>query len=191
MSRERRAVSSLAVLGLFVAAAGVLTWAWGGVQTSSANFGDHEVLDRNHLGAGTVDIALGDDTVRFDVAHMAAGDVRAGHLELTNQGTFPLRYTVSAASAGGPLADVIELALWLRTGPVCPQQVPPAGAGPWMRPSQLATAPTIATARALAPGESDVLCMLGRLPLSAPSSAQGQELELSVVVSAEHDVGAS
>ncbi len=190
MSRERRAVSSLAVLALFAAATGFLAWSWATVQTSSANFGDQEVFDRNHLGAGTIDIALGSDTVKFDVVDLAPGDVRAGRLELTNQGTFPLRYTVSASSTGGPLADVIEVALWLRTGANCAQQVPPAGADTWRRPGRLATAPIIPTARSLAPGESDVVCMLGRLPLSASSSVQGQQLELRVVASAEHDLEA-
>lgn len=189
MTAERRTRTSLLVLSLFAAAIASLMWAWASVQTSSANFGDQETVDGNHLGTGTVDIALGDGTVKFDVASMAAGDIESGQLELTNAGTFPLRYSVTASTGGGPLAGVVEVSVWLRTSATCADRVPPTGT--WVRPDGLAGSPGAPSARALAPGESDVLCMLGRLPLSAPSSVQGQQLDLNVLVTAEHDLEAS
>ncbi|NND74489.1 MAG: hypothetical protein HKN44_05735 [Ilumatobacter sp.] len=188
MTSRRRKLSSLAIVVAFLMGLGTLTWTWTNVRTTSANFGDRETLDRNHLGAGTLDVAVGANTVSFDVIDMAAGDLQDGRLEVTNSGSLPLRYAVSAGSSGGPLAAVIELALWLDDGSTCASQ-PPATA--WFHPTGQTVVALSGTPRALAPGQSEMLCMLGRLPLSAPSSAQGRELALNIVITAEHDLEVS
>lgn len=188
---DRRWALSGLLLALFLGALGVLAWTWTATQRSSAAFADSEVFSGNHLGAGTVDISIGDDTLRFAAANMAAGDVVTGRLEVLNSGTFPFRFTLSASTDGGPLGDVLELVAWTGT-PTC-GVAPPGSAARWW--PLRATSPDPETGRvatptsgALAPGESSLLCMRAELPLSAPSSVQGQRLDVFLTVDAEHDV---
>lgn len=181
------------VLALFTLALGVLAWTWIAMQSSSATFADSEVFADNHLGAGTVDVSIGADTAAFAAVNMAAGDVATGRLEVVNNGTLPFRFVLSAATDGGPLGELLDLVAWTGT-PGCGTN-PPSAVVLW-RPLQVAPTPeTIRAPRpasgALAPGESSLLCMRGELPVSAPSSVQGQRLDLHLTVSAEHDVAAS
>ncbi len=191
---DRRWALSGLLLALFLGALGVLAWTWTTTQRSSAAFADSEVFSGNHLGAGTVDISIGDDTVRFAAVNMAAGDVATGQLGLINRGTLPLRFTLSASTDGNRLGDVLELVAW--TGAATCASAPPTSADRWW--PLRATSPDLETGGAetprsggLAPGESSLLCMRAELPLSAPSSVQGQRLDLLVTVDAEHDIAAS
>lgn len=193
---SRRRSRSGFVMVLFVAAAGVLFWTWTSIHRSSAAFADQETFAGNHLGTGTVDVEVGAETVRFEAENMAAGDVATGQLQLLNSGSFPIRYTLSVTTAGGPLGDVLELAAW--TGaPGCTDE-PPTGSAIW-RPAlgdswaadRVAAAPLAAAepqGARLAPDDSRLLCMRALLPLSAPSSVQGERLDLVITVTAEHDV---
>lgn len=186
----RRRLWSGMVFAVFMGALGTLAWTWTTIHDSSAAFADREVIDGN-LGAGTVDVALGGDTVTFSARNMAAGDVASGHLELLNEGTLPFTYALSASSNGGPLADVIDLVAWLGS-PLCAAE-PPGDANPW-RPIPARSSSSNSggdaepTRGRLAPDESSLLCMRAALPLSAPSAVQGQRLDLVITVSAEHDV---
>ena len=191
---DRRWALSGLLLALFLGALGVLAWTWTATERSSAAFADSEVFSGNHLGAGTVDISIGDDTVRFAAVNMAAGDVATGQLDLINGGTLPFRFTLSASTDGSQLGDVLELVAW--TGAATCTPAPPTSAARWWplgassldpETGRLATP----TSGALAPGASSLLCMRAELPLSAPSSVQGQRLDLLVTVDAEHDVAAS
>ena len=191
---DRRWALSGLLLALFLGALGVLAWTWTATQRSSAAFADSEVFSGNHLGAGTVDISIGDDTVRFAAVNMAAGDIATGQLDLINGGTLPLRFTLSASTDGSQLGDVLELVAWTGTTTCTPE--PPTSAARWWPLG--ATPPEPETGRVgtptsgrLALGESSLLCMRAELPLSAPSSVQGQRLDLLVTVDAEHDISAS
>jgi hypothetical protein len=191
---DRRWALSGLLLALFLGALGVLAWTWTATQRSSAAFADSEVFSGNHLGAGTVDISIGDDTVRFAAVNMAAGDVATGQLDLINGGTLPLRFTLSASIDGSQLGDVLELVAW--TGAATCPPAPPASAGRWWPlgappPEPEAGRVETPTSGRLAPGESSLLCMRAELPMSAPSSVQGQRLDLLLTVDAEHDIAAS
>jgi hypothetical protein len=187
---DRRELRTLIVVAVFVAAIVALVWNWNSTQTSSAAFADREVFDRNHLGAGTVDIALGDDTVGFTALDMAAGDVATGQLELLNSGTFALRYTLSASTDDGVLGDVLELRAWLGSSG-CGES-PPVEAQVWLPlvdGAPIASDARGPTAGQLTPGASDVLCLAAGLPLSLPNSMQGKGLDLTLSVHASHDIG--
>lgn len=190
------------VLALLVAALVALGWTWITLERSSASFADREVFAGNHLGAGTVDIAVGDDTIGFAAANMAAGDVATGRLEVVNGGTLPVRFVLSASSNGGPLLDVLEVVAWRGTQGCA--SAPPESAPRW-HPLQEPVPdldspasdppsdppPGSSLAHRLAPGETSLLCLRGELPLTASSAAQGQRLDLLLTVTAVHDIAAT
>ena len=108
--------------------------------------------------------------------------------------TLPFRFTLSASTDGSQLGDVLELVAW--TGAATCTPAPPTSAARWWPLGASSPDPETGrvatpTSGALAPGESSLLCMRAELPLSAPSSVQGQRLDLLVTVDAEHDVAAS
>jgi hypothetical protein len=180
------------LLVLFAGSLGMLTWTWTTIQSSSANFADTEQFAGNRLGAGTVDIAVGDDTVGFAAVNMAAGDVATGHLEVSNGGTLPLRFVLSASTGGGPLDDVLELVAWTGTSS-CPS-IPPDSADRWLPLTAASPESDVSATPAsgeLGPGESSLLCMRAVLPLSAPNSIQGQRFDMVLRVDAEHDIAAT
>ena len=187
---QRGAMSAVVVV-LFVVASGVLGWTWGSMSASSASFADRQVFDDNQLGTGTVDIALGDDTVDFVAMNMAAGDATAGQLELLNNGTLALGFTLSATSNDVTLADVLDLVAW-SGAPGCSER--PSSPGELWRPLADGDNPPPGDAAPssgrLAPDESLIVCLAGDLPLSAPNSIQGQRLDVRITVRAEHDLAA-
>ena len=187
----RRWAWSGLVLVLFAAAVGVLGWTWTGAKSLSAAFADTETFGVNRLGAGTVDIAVGDRTIGFAAVNMAAGDVATGQLEVVNGGSLPLRFVVSASSNGGPLSNVIELVAW-RGSSEC-ASAPPRSAARWRPlidpvPGANASPSGPPTAGRLAPQETSLICMRGELPRSAANSVQGQRLDLLITVTAVHDL---
>lgn len=179
------------VVGLFAVALAVLAWTWTSTQNSSAAFADSAVFERNHLGAGTVDVSVGDETIAFAAANMAAGDVTTGRLEIVNGGTLPLRYALSASTNGGPLVGVLQLVVWRETDRC--SGAPPNAATRWRPLVDEATESDESpdddpTGGRLAPGQTSLICMRGELPLAASSSAQGQRLDLLLTVEAVHDL---
>ncbi len=182
----RAMVLSALVVVVFVAAAGTLTWSWSSLRSTSAAFADHEVVSGNRLGAGTLDIAAGDDTVLFTATNLAAGDRATGQLVLENRGTLPLVYSLSATATAGPLRTALDIVAWNGASP-CPAS-PPSGSPIW-RPlvdGARASEPRPTDGR-LAPGASRLLCMAATLPIDASSDAQGQRLDMLIGVFAEHD----
>ena len=153
--------------------------------------GSSEAFGVNHLGAGTVDIAVGDKTIGFAAVNMAAGDVASGQLEVVNGGSLPLRFVVSASSNGGPLSTVLELVAWRGTSECA--STPPSSATRWRPllepvPDVNASPAGSPTTGRLAPQETSLLCMRGELPRSAANSVQGQRLDLLITVTAVHDI---
>ena len=181
---RQRVWSSLVVAAVFAVSLAGLWWLWTATQSSSAAFADREVFDRNHLGAGTVDIAVGDATARFAAVGMAAGDTADGRLELVNRGTLPLRYSLAMESDSATFDEVFDLVAWVGSTPC---DTPPAGA----RPVRATTGSAGTTIGAVAPGDAQLVCLSGMLPLSAPTSLQGRVVELTILVRAEHDVEAT
>lgn len=184
----------LALLLLLVLA--VPLWLWWSSTQSSASFADSEVLDNNHLGAGTLDIAVGDRSIAFAAENMAPGDVASGQLVLENVGSLPLHYWVRASTSGGPLVEWLSFDVRETTG-ICRPTVsgtPLASGVSLAGPGAvlLGRVPGTSTGaqRSLAPGESDTLCLIATLPLTAPNSVQGQRLDVDLVVQAEQDTEA-
>jgi hypothetical protein len=194
-ARSSHRLWSSGVVVCFAMAALTLAWLWGAMQGSSASFADQETIAGNRLGAGTVDVAAGDDTVVFAATDMAAGDVAAGQLEIVNRGTLPFTYSLAATVGDGPLLDVLDLVAWAGDS-TCRGDAPPSSAESW-RPlveplgtlgAARGSGPTIGR---LAPGESTLVCLRAELPLSAPNRYQGERVAMVIAVDAEHDVEAA
>ena len=181
--------SVIGPVAVFVVALAVLGWSWTTWQGSSATFSDVERIEGNRLGAGRLDVGVGRATAAFSATGLAAGDSASGRLEIDNTGTLPLTYTLRAATAGGPLAEVLVVRAWNGAGS-CPTDVP-GGAPTW---DVLADGEGITTSPGtgdLAVGEARLVCLRADLPLDATSDVQGRRLDLVLGVDAVHDVAAS
>jgi hypothetical protein len=184
----QRSIWSCVVVLVFIAAAGFLVWTWLGIDRSSASFADRQEFGTNHLGAGTVDVAFGDDTVAFAAVNMAPGDVADGRLEVVNRGTLAFRYSLSSTVADGPLLGVLDLVAWRGDGDCA--ELPPVGAVEWRPLVDAAGVAEVSspTLGRLAPGTSQLLCLSASLPISAPNRFQGERLQFVVSVAAVQDV---
>lgn len=164
---------------------------WWLSSRSAARFGDSEVLDANHLGAATLDLGVAPTTAAFSAENLAPGDRVTGLLVLTNDGTLPLRFGVSAETDGGPLGEWLRFDAWSATGACSVDQA----TGGFAHDLQLATTPKVLLPLAaeasqpfqlVLPGESATLCLGASLPLSAPNEAQGRQLGVTISLTAEH-----
>lgn len=196
---QRRRVVLSVVAGL-VALAGlaipVIVLAAG--RTSSASFADTEVLAANRLGAAVLDIEVeanpgGGPEVRreavFSAINLAPGDRVSGQLALANAGDLTLRHGLSASSDGGRLDQWLRFEVWAATGTCGPDQSAPRV----IENVRIGSAPVALVdlvgddeANVLRPGESFVWCIGAVLPLDTPNEAQGQRLDLTLFVIAEH-----
>lgn len=177
---RRRRVAALATAGIMLCGIGLGT---------NALFTDTEVVDGNTFVAGTLDLAVGDQTETVTAANMAPGDTAEGQVELRNDGTIPLTYTftVSVAPGDSPeLAEALHALTYLSTG-TCDAATLDAA-------TPLHTAPGFPTAgethaytaqRQLAPGASEVLCLRGLLPLGTPDDYQGDTSTLTWTFNAQ------
>lgn len=178
---------------------------------SDANFADREEFLGNRLGAGSVEVAVNDavgvDGVTalnggpstpsrpqlFSATNMAPGDSVTGALAVGNTGTLPIRYWIAAAAdpASSPLANWLLYDVWraerCRDGLAAADEVyitnlilggdevPILG-----RPG------TDTPGLRLEPGQSTMVCLGARLPLSAPNEIQAARLDIELVVFAQH-----
>lgn len=185
LRRERIAL----VIASFVLALIGLAWFWLTLQPSSASFSDQEVLAGNRLGAGTLDISIGNETVRFAVSNMAAGDRATGQLQVENNGTLPLTFTLTSFATATPLRDALDIVAWSVDG-AC-TAVPPGSAELWRPLGGPDTSNPLAVSGALAVGDSQLICMSAQLPIDIGPSAQGQRMDLLIGVNAIHDIEAT
>ena len=190
---DRRKLIAIALVLLMVVSTPALLW-WRGSRSTAA-FADSEVLETNHLGAGTLDLEIGPETVTFHATNLAPGDVVTGQLELISVGTLPLTFVVSARSDGGILAQWLRFGLWQSNAICRPDQVGSLIATDvLLTPDStiLAGSPGAGSngASSLAPGETSRFCLGARLPIDAPNDVQGQSAAVDVVVDAVHDLEA-
>jgi Camelysin metallo-endopeptidase len=189
-SHHRRVGAVVAALCVLLAA-GLPLGLWFVASQSSASFADAEVLEANHLGAATLDIAVGTSGAVLRAANMAPGDVVSGQLELTNAGTLPLRFGITARTGGGILSQWLLFELWAEEA-LC---LPGGASSPLVSNVRLSSTST-PLARlgddglTLAPGESAIWCLGAALPLTSPNEVQGQRLDVDLVIDAEHDIEA-
>ena len=192
-----RRLIAVAVLLLVLLTVAIPVWLWWNGSSSSASFADSEVLETNRLGAGTIDIEVSPTSAAFTALNLAPGDMVSGHLLLTNSGSLPLRYWVTATSSGGLLSQWLLFGVWVGRGQCAPTDTAPRivdnlqiGANV----AQLVGQPArdeAAPAPTLAPGESELICLGATLPLVAPNSVQSQQMDVEIVVNAEHDIEAA
>ncbi len=170
-----------------------------GGQTSSASFADSEVLSANQLGAAVLDIEIDAGTsdaaevarreALFTATNLAPGDRVSGHLEMTNAGDLPLRYGLAAVSESGRLGQWLRFEVWAGTGTCTPDQPAPRvieDVQVGSEPVDLVELLRTDEANVLQPGASFLWCIGAVLPLDAPNEAQGQQLDLTMLVIAEH-----
>ncbi len=196
-------VGLVAVVGIAVPAVVALV-----AGRSSANFADTEVLDANRLGAAVLDLELtvvpvdgteeeavgptggeAGDAV-FSATNLAPGDSVSGQLELVNVGDLPFRAGLSVVGDGGILARWLRFEAWVGSGTCRPDQPGPRLA----TDVAVGTAPVVLADPAtggvavLEPGRSMVLCLGAHLPLETPNEAQGQHLDVTLIVPVEQVV---
>lgn len=179
-------------------------------RTSSASFADTEVLSANRLGAAVLDLQVestssglaeseGEDGLNagevsealFTAINLAPGDRVSGQLEMINAGDVPLRYGLQAVVDDGLLGQWLRFEVWAGSAVCSPDQPGPRviedvqiGADP----ATLVELRRADEVNVLQPGESFVWCIGATLPLETPNEAQGQRLDLTMLVSAEQVV---
>lgn len=177
------------VVAAFVLALIGLAWFWLSLEPSAASFSDREVVDGNRLGAGTLDISIGDETVRFAASNMAAGDRATGQLLLENSGSLPLTYTLTSFATDTPLRNSLDIVAWATDGPCTTNS--PTSSALWRPLAAPGKTNATAVSGALGVGESQLICMSATLPIDAGSSSQGQRMDLLIGVNAIHDLDAT
>ena len=192
----RRRLLAVIVLLLALITLAIPAWLWWNASSSSASFADSEVLETNRLGAGTIDIEVSPSSAAFTALNLAPGDMVSGHLLLTNSGSLPLRYWITATSSGGLLSQWLLFGVWVGRSQCAPTDTAPRivdNLQIGVNAAQLVGQPArdeAAPGPTLAPGESELICLGATLPLVAPNSVQSQQMDVEIVVNAEHDVQA-
>jgi hypothetical protein len=196
--RRRKALAAVFVVLLVVAVAGTVGFAIQKVGRSQAAFGDLEDLGVNHLGAATLDLAVGERTALLEARDMAPGDRAIGTIELVNAGTLPLRYALLADTSASELTRWLTLDLWV--GDDCELGVAgvPQGAEVLLRGNTITSGGASwvgdvavgaqAGDRVLLPAQRETLCVAVELPINAPNDAMGLEMTQLVTAAAEHAV---
>lgn len=143
------------------------------------------VLDLEVNGADEVS-----DFTVLDLAAMVPGNSTAGLLRISNSGTVPLTYTLAGS---GTDADGKGLSAALTAKVTADTAV--TGAAPSAGCAGAALAGSGASftgalvpagsARTLAVGASETLCVEATLPIAAPTSLQGATTDVTLTVSAE------
>ena len=186
-------LAAIALLLLIIVSAPVLLWYQS--ARSSAAFADSEVLATNHLGAGILDLEVGEETVTFEANNLAPGDIVSGQLELVNAGTLPILFEVAASSDGDLLADWLRFDLWQSSSMCSPEDTDP----PFVSDVVLTRSPAVLFGSSvgtdsldaqLAVGENAIFCLGSQLLLDAPNNVQGHRTEIDLVVYAVHDIEA-
>lgn len=165
--------------------------------TSGANAAGVSEIGTNRLGAATLDIELGSSEATLTATNIAPGDTVSGRLDLTNAGTLPLIYAVSATTDGGALGAWLRFDVW----PADDCDVAPAVdsilvAGLMLDAPRVAVLGDPSTGRqagdrSLAPGAAETICLRATLPPAAGNDAQGASLLFDLIIDAEHDIAAS
>ena len=168
-------------------------------STSDARFGASDQLGPNRLLAATLSIAPGSRTTELTVVGMTPGDEARGRLDLVNDGSLPLRYSMALTwatdtSGGELLANELEIVIWRAVS---------CGGAPSTPGSIVTPTQSFADAGQLfgspSPGQdrgdrlipvdgSETLCYVVSLPLEADNNIQAQSIKQSFIVHAEHDL---
>jgi hypothetical protein len=163
---------------------------------SSAAFSDSERLGVNEVGSATVGIGAGNGTVEMDIDAMAPGDSAVTSLDIVNDGSIPLHYTLSSEITSTAFARHVTADVWRAASCGRPGGPIPDGAETLARSVPLLGAGSVsifgdpsigrqAGDRRLEPGERDRLCYAIRLSTDAGNTAQGLDTTQVLTVYAE------
>lgn len=167
-----------------VIAAGVALVGLGAVA-SSALFTDSGTVGSNAFTNGTVVLGLTPATTALTAANMAPGDTQYGTIQVSNNGTLPMRYSVTSVATnadGKGLASQAQMTI--KSGASSCDAAGFAGGSTVYGPGALGTTPASMTVfgdlavgqqtgdRSLAAGTSETLCVRVNLPLSTGNAFQ-------------------
>jgi hypothetical protein len=191
-------VASLVLVGLSVPVVVALVG-----RTSSASFADTEVLAANHLGAAELELTVTGEgrppaegaplEALFSAANLAPGDSVSGFLRLRNTGDLALRFGLSATTDGGALGRWLRFEAWIGNGSCAPGQPGPRlveNVALSSTPTVLVdmASPSLGSVLVLEPGQSRVLCLGAELPIDTPNVAQGQRVDVTLLVPAQQSI---
>lgn len=157
---------------------------------SLAVFADSEDNDNNTFSTGTISIDDAPDDAFLTVANMAPGDTSVVSLEVTNDGSLELRYSLTTSTTdadGKSLDDQLELEIREETVNGCAAE---DGALLYDGPLSGATLGSVAQGaqagdRVLDDGDSETLCFGIELPLASDNSFQDASTTATFTLSAE------
>lgn len=153
-------------------------------EQGSASFGDNERVGRNSLSAARLDIEIGAQSVPISSSDLAPGDLLTGSIELVNEGTVPLRYSIVAQATGGIQERLLAQSLewqffWSPDDRTCDSGIAEESTTLSGRAvtDGAAVAGDPATGadpgdRILQPDERDLLCIEMSFALNAPNTVQ-------------------
>jgi hypothetical protein len=194
---RRRLVRTAAILAIVAVGVPLCLSQLG--STSLARFGASEPLGPNELAAATLSVKPGAGTVPLSVIGMTPGDSVSGRVDLVNDGSLPLRYSLElslpdSTNGSSLLAEALHVELWHATN--CGTAPPTVSAilvpnRPLASATQLFGDPAPGQDpgdRPISVGRVDTICYRVRLPTEVANGAQSQRLTQAFVVRAEHAV---
>lgn len=186
-SAVRRATKSTRVraglaLGTVLAVGATGTWAY---------WTDSATVSGVTISTGTLDLKVnGADSVtgytQMNVTGMVPGNTTAGTLTVSNAGTVGFTYTAASTVTSGSSALATALTTQVRVGGT----VSGAGTsatctgGTLLGDAGTLNGNVITTARALAAGGSETLCLQATLPTNAANTLQGQTVSVQLTFTA-------
>jgi hypothetical protein len=192
---QRRRMAVTVVLALLALVAVAVPGAIALRATSSgANAAGVSEIGTNRLGAATLDIELGSAEATLTATNMAPGDTVSGRLDLTNAGTLPLIYAISATTDGGALGAWLRFDVWAADDcAVSPATDSLLVAGLLLGAPQVPVLGDPTTGRqsgdrSLAPADAETICLQATLPPGAGNDSQGESLVFDLIIDAEHDI---
>ncbi len=180
-----------------VIAAGVALVGLGAVA-SSALFTDSGTVSSNAFTNGTVVLGLTPATTALTAANMAPGDTQYGTIQVSNNGTLPMRYSATSVATnadGKGLASQAQMTI--KAGAATCDAAGFSSGTTVYGPGALGTTPTSmaligdpavgaqAGDRALAAGTSETLCAKVNLPVGTGNAYQAATTTATFTFSAE------
>lgn len=174
--RRRRRLAALLVLAL-------VSGSLGASALSLAIFTDSQAVTGNAFGTGSIDISTSPATALFDVTAMLPGDTNEQTLDVDNDGSGALRYSISTAvDSGAALAAQLQLEIF--AGATCTGTALYSGAL-----DAAAVGDALQGAddgdRELAGGATETLCFKATLPLETDDTFQNASAVVTFTFDAE------
>ncbi|GAA1480101.1 hypothetical protein GCM10009624_05410 [Gordonia sinesedis] len=149
-----------------------------GATGTLAKWNDSAAATSGAIATGSIDIRAGGATeYAFDdlgMSDMRAGNSRAANLTISNRGSLPLRYTVSAVGAGA-LAQHLRVTVYAGSGATNADSVGRCGGGDQLGTAAVTDGSEVSVVPARGPvagtDGSDPLCVIAALDSTPPPGA--------------------